>query len=53
MERLEGAERQQFERAVEWAQWARMGTNGDSAVVSEGIEAAREEENSPVSSEFS
>lgn len=25
-ERLEGAEREQFERAIEWAQWARSGT---------------------------
>lgn len=26
-QRLEGAELEQFNRAVEWAQWARMGTN--------------------------
>jgi hypothetical protein len=25
-ERLIGAERSEFDRAVEWAQWARMGT---------------------------
>jgi integrase len=28
-ERLNGHELEQFERAIEWAQWARMGTNGD------------------------
>jgi integrase len=53
LERLAGPERKEFERAVEWAQWALMGTSADSAPVLDGIEASREQENSPVSSEFS
>ena len=28
-ERLTGHELEQFERALEWARWARMGTNGE------------------------
>ena len=28
-ERLSGHELEQFERAIEWAQWARMGTNDE------------------------
>lgn len=28
-ERLTPAERERFERAIEWAQWARMGTSGE------------------------
>jgi hypothetical protein len=31
-ERLTGAELGQFERAIKWAQWARMGTNADTAL---------------------
>ena len=34
-ERLQGHEREQFELALEWAQWARMGTN---AVVAPTVE---------------
>lgn len=42
-ERLSAAEREQFERAIEWAQWARMGTNGlgELSAASE-VEAERE-----------
>lgn len=29
-QRLSGAELDQFNRAIEWAQWAQMGTNGES-----------------------
>jgi hypothetical protein len=28
-DRLAGHELEQFERAIEWAQWARMGTNDE------------------------
>ncbi len=31
-ERLTGAERREYDRAVEWAQWARMGTNDLAAL---------------------
>ena len=39
-ERLDGDQRQQFERAVEWAQWARMGTNDAQPLVAEAVETA-------------
>jgi hypothetical protein len=31
-ERLTEAERREFNRAVEWAEWAQVGTNGDIAL---------------------
>ncbi len=35
-ERLSGAERREFDRAVEWAEWALMGTNGPESVPEQG-----------------
>jgi hypothetical protein len=43
-DRLTGHELEQFERAIEWAQWARMGTNDeirDLAAVEESVPRRR------------
>jgi integrase len=46
-QRLEGAELKQFERAIEWAQWARMGTNGDLDALAAADANAPEKEKAP------
>jgi integrase/recombinase XerC len=51
-ERLTGAELEQFERASEWAQWARMGTNVDTEWTQPPGEATSETEKAPHSRAF-
>jgi integrase len=46
-ERLTGHELEQFERAIEWAQWARMGTNGENSDLAAAAESVPEEERAP------
>ena len=43
-QRLQGAELEQFNRAVEWADWARTGTNGAEAAAHHPNEARSEQE---------
>jgi integrase len=46
-DRLTTAELEQFERAVEWAQWARMGTNGGNGDLAAAEQSVPEEEKAP------
>jgi integrase len=45
--RLTGQELKQFERAIEWAQWARMGTNGEIADLETADPSVPEKEKAP------
>jgi integrase len=45
--RLAGHELEQFERAIEWAQWARMGTNGEIADLQGAVESVPAKEKAP------
>jgi hypothetical protein len=46
-ERLTGHELEQFERAIEWAEWARMGTNGEISDLAAADETVPEKEKAP------
>jgi hypothetical protein len=45
--RLTGHEKEQFERAMEWAQWAQMGTNGEIRGLAAVEASMPEEEKAP------
>jgi hypothetical protein len=46
-ERLSSHALEQFERAIEWAQWARMGTNGEISDLATAVESLPAKEKAP------
>lgn len=46
-ERFTGHELEQFERAIEWAQWVRMGTNGEMSDLAAAVETVSAKEKAP------